>query len=185
MGRELHSSLTILHGYSMRTLLLLTVLSLALLLVAAKKKPKGKPKGKPKPECGPKSVKLKNFLKYTETTGSGKNIEPVAGEQCWWDLNRNDCAKCKPGGYPCGFPMHQWCQKEKTAKKKGCSGIPENKYTLSTRGYPCYADPDSFDCAICTPGRIQCKKTGSKCGNYCGANVKDLKCDGVLQNCYN
>ena len=41
------------------------------------------------------------------TTGKGKNAKPVADQPCWFDLKRNDCAKCKPGGVQCGAPMEK------------------------------------------------------------------------------
>jgi len=128
--------------------------------------------------------KKKFFFKWTETTGSGKQVKPVADQQCWWDLNRFDCGKCKNGGAQCGFPMHKWCQSPKFDGKKGCPGVPQNKFTLSSMGYPCYAKPDMNECAICAPGRIQCKKTGDKCGNFC-RKFGDLKCDGIPTNCFN
>merc|ERR1711974_32708 len=84
----------------------LVVLLLVLLVVAeaAKKKPSkgkkpGKKPGKPsKPKCPSDTINKAKFMKYTVTTGKGKNAKPVADQPCWFDLKRNDCAKCKPGG---------------------------------------------------------------------------------------
>ena len=98
---------------------------------------------------------------FPVTTGKGKNAKPVADQPCWFDLKRNDCAKCKPGGVQCGAPMEkvttqcicicdcicscvcklylQWCQSKKS--KTGCPGIPQFKYTRSSTGFPCYWDP--------------------------------------------
>ena len=47
------------------------------------------------------------FLLLPVTTGKGKNAKPVADQPCWFDLKRNDCAKCKPGGVQCGAPMEK------------------------------------------------------------------------------
>ena len=44
---------------------------------------------------------------FPVTTGKGKNAKPVADQPCWFDLKRNDCAKCKPGGVQCGAPMEK------------------------------------------------------------------------------
>ena len=44
---------------------------------------------------------------FSVTTGKGKNAKPVADQPCWFDLKRNDCAKCKPGGVQCGAPMEK------------------------------------------------------------------------------
>merc|ERR1712107_948991 len=92
-----------------------------------------------------------------------KKGKPVATAPCWWDLTRENCGKCKKGGRQCGFPMHKWCQSPRV--KTGCPGIPDNKYTLSTEGAPCYWDPTNLKCAICT------KKTMKQCINTLPAQV--------------
>merc|ERR1712115_979 len=139
------------------------ILLLLLLVVveAAKKKPsKGKKPGKKpdkkpskpsKPKCPADSINKAKFMKYTVTTGKGKNAKPVADQPCWFDLKRNDCAKCKPGGVQCGAPMEKWCQSKKS--KTGCPGIPQFKYTRSSTSDP------------------------NKCGRHCKP-AKDQKCDG-------
>jgi len=120
--------------------------------------------------------------------GKGKDkLVPVADQPCWWDLSRSDCAKCLPGGVQCGFPMHRWCQPKKK-KQIGCKGITSNKDTLSSKGYPCYSNPKSTDCAWCLPGGVQCKASkADKCGNMCkNKKAKDImKCDGVATTCEN
>ena len=92
---------------------------------AAKDKPsKGKKTGKkpPKPsksKCPADTINKAKFMKYTYTTGKGKNAKPVADQPCWFDLKRNDCAKCKPGGVQCGAPMEKWCQSKKSKTVSG------------------------------------------------------------------
>ena len=49
----------------------------------------------------------------------GENAKPVADQPCWFDLKRNDCAKCKPGGVQCGAPMEKWCQSKKSKTVSG------------------------------------------------------------------
>merc|ERR1712212_1170073 len=164
----------------------------------AKKKPskgKPKPKPKPKPSCLKDDEKLQikkgienKYHKFTETKEVKGKTVPIADQPCWWDLTRTDCAKCKKNGAQCGFPMHKWCQDKKLDKKSGCKGITSNKDTLSSKGYPCYSNPKSSDCAWCVPGRVQCKASkADKCGNMCKSKkAKDiLKCDGVATTCKN
>merc|ERR1712013_407382 len=114
-----------------------------------------KPSKPSKPKCPADSINKAKFMKYTVTTGKGKNAKPVADQPCWLDLKRNDCAKCKPGGVQCGAPMEKWCQSKKS--KTGCPGIPQFKYTRSSTGFPCYWDPKSFECAWCVSNMVQCK----------------------------
>jgi len=123
----------------------------------------------------------KMFWPYTVMKPKGK---PQRDQRCWWDLTRSDCAKCNAKGQQCGFPMHKWCQSKNA--KKGCPGITKSKFTLSSRGYPCYWDNTNNNCAWCTSGTIQCRESQATldCGGYCGS-VKDLKCDGVATNCVN
>jgi len=113
----------------------------------AKKKPKPKGKPKPKPSCLKDDEKLQikkgldyNYDKFTETKKVKGKTVPVANQPCWWDLTRTDCAQCKDNGVQCGFPMHKWCQDKKSAKKSGCKGITQPKYTKSMTGFPCYWD---------------------------------------------
>lgn len=82
--------------------------------------------------------------------------------------------------------MHKWCQSPKS--KKGCKGIPNFKYTLSTEGAPCYFDHSNMKCAWCTKKSVkQCAQTAGQqnngCYSYCGS-AKDPKCDGNPFNCY-
>merc|ERR1711963_820164 len=81
-----------------------------------------KPSKPSKPKCPADSINKAKFMKYTVTTGKGKNAKPVADQPGWFDLKRNDCAKCKPGGVQCGAPMEKWCQNKKCQCKKGYSG---------------------------------------------------------------
>jgi len=152
----------------------------------AKKKPKGKKPGKPKPtgKCPVDSTSTKQFEKFTVTKKVGGKTKPQADQVCWWNASLNECAKCKPGGIQCGFPMHKWCQSKKS--RVGCKGIPNYKYTLSAAGYPCYWDTKSLKCAWCAPKRVQCKDSAQaqKCGSYCEP-ATSLKCDGVLTTCNN
>merc|ERR1711892_985546 len=147
----------------------------------AKGKGKGKKPGKPKPtgKCPVDSTSTKQFEKFTVTKKVGGKTKPQADQACWWNASLNECAKCKPGGIQCGFPMHKWCQSKKS--KVGCKGIPNYKYTLSAAGYPCYWDTKSLKCAWCAPKRGQCKDSAQaqKCGSYCEP-ATSLKCDGVL-----
>jgi len=84
-----------------------------------------------------------------------------------------------------------WCQDKKSTI--GCKGIPHNKETLSTKGYPCYWDPKKLDCAWCAEKKgqvdekkVQCKDSQAtqKCGSFC---MKDSspQCDGVITSCLN
>jgi len=78
----------------------------------------------------------------------------------------------------------------------GCPGVCNNEYTLSGKGFPCYADHTNKDCAWCTEKGYQCKqdkntgpdsKGGSRCTNaknknYCESQKGDCQfipaCDG-------
>merc|ERR1712002_833987 len=168
-----------------------TLLVVLILVVQseAKKRPKPKPKPKDCLKDNPKLILSTGLkAKYDKFTVmkevKGKQV-PVANQTCWWDNSKKDCALCKKTGVQCGFPMHKWCQDKKSAKKSGCKGIPANKYTRSSKGYPCYSNPKSTDCAWCLPGRIQCKESkADKCGNMC-KKATDLKCDGVPTTCEN
>merc|ERR1712179_721340 len=143
----------------------LWVTLLVVLVLFVQSEAKKKPKPKPKPGCLKDDEKLQikkglgyKYDKFTETKKvKGKDV-PVANQPCWWDLRRTDCALCKSNGAQCGFPMHKWCQDKKKAKKEGCKGITQPKYTKSMTGYPCYWDPKRTDCAWCLPGKIQCKE---------------------------
>ena len=43
---------------------------------------------------------------------------------------------------------------------QGCEGVPNNKYTLSSLGGPCYWDLGSLDCAVCKNSKSkQCGPT--------------------------
>merc|ERR1719320_1057798 len=69
-----------------------------------------------------------------------------------------------------GYPMHKYCYKQ--SDRLGCPGVPNNKYTLSSRGFPCFWDNEDTRCAWCSPGGYQCgpgQKTGpeSKQGSRC------------------
>merc|ERR1712002_60771 len=163
----------------------------------AKKKPskpskpsKGKPK--PKPSCLKDDEKLQikkgivyKYHQFTNTTKVKGKTVPVANQPCWWDLTRTDCAQCINGGVQCGFPMHKWCQDKKEAKKSGCKGITQFKYTKSMTGYPCYRDLKRTDCAWCLPEKIQCGESkATKCGSFC-KKPTDMACNGVPTTCKN
>merc|ERR1712179_430880 len=170
----------------------LWVTLLVVLVLFVQSEAKKKPKPKPKPGCLKDDEKLQikkglgyKYDKFTETKKvKGKDV-PVANQPCWWDLRRTDCALCKSNGAQCGFPMHKWCQDKKKAKKEGCKGITQPKYTKSMTGYPCYWDPKRTDCAWCLPGKIQCKESKkTKCGSFC-KKPTDQACDGVPSTCGN
>merc|ERR1712212_309758 len=192
----------------MKVLWVALVMVLVLAVVAeAKKKPKPKGKGKPKPSkpskpsnakpkckndtmiANPKLL-LKEFGKHTVLIkGKGGKFKPDATAPCWWDLSLSICAKCKPTGEQCGYPMHKWCQAKKPKKgqkKTGCKGIPNYKFTKSSKGFPCYWDTKDLSCAWCMPNRVQCKDDAlaQKCGSYCNAATQ-LKCDGIATTCEN
>merc|ERR1711962_336887 len=171
----------------------LWVTLLVVLVLFVQSEAKKKPKPKPKPSCLKDDEKLQikkgldyGYEKFTVTEKvKGKEV-PVANQRCWWDLSRTDCALCKDNGAQCGFPMHKWCQDKKLAKKQGCKGITQFKYTKSMTGYPCYWDLErSHDCAFCLPGKIQCKESKK---TKCEASAKkptDQACDGVPSTCEN
>merc|ERR1712038_366089 len=135
-------------------------------------------------KCPCAAANTRPFIKYTKMTGKGKNKKPVANAQCLFDPSMgNKCGKCINGGKQCGPPMHKWCQNPKA--KMGCKGIPNYKYTLSTRGAPCFNNPSDRSCPICKTSKMkQCgiSKIASKCGKFC-APMKDRKCDGNRFDC--
>jgi len=136
--------------------------------------------------CPSQETKYKRQLyKFTVMTKGKKGLTSVIDKKtpCWWDNSKKICAKCKKGSKPCGFPMHRYCQPKKS--KKGCPGIVNREYTLSSRGYPCYNDLSDKSCAWCKRGRAQCRRNQkSRCGNFC-APANDLPCDGVPTTCLN
>lgn len=143
-----------------------------------KSKPGKQKPVKPKPSK-PKPAIPTQFAKYTKKTTGGK---------CWWDLRRKDCAICKPGvnAMQCGFPVHKYCYKR--SDRLGCPGIPQNKFTLSTRGFPCFWNHTDTRCAWCAPGGYQCgpgAKTGpgSAGGNRCAIGKDKQYCDSVVGDC--
>merc|ERR1711981_1058549 len=84
-------------------------------------------------KCPCAAANTKPFVKYTKMKGKGKNKKPVADAQCQFDPSMGKkCGRCIKGGKQCGPPMHQWCQNPKS--KMGCKGIPNFKYSLSSRG---------------------------------------------------
>jgi len=181
-------------GSVIMKVLWVTLLVVLILFVQseAKKKPKGK-KPKPtkpqQPKCGEAILKKKDLKKLIQFTvmapgkGKGKPPQPVTDAPCWWDSSLKNCGRCKPNGVQCGYPMQRWCQSKKS--KIGCPGVPSNKYTLSAKGYPCFDDHKSKDCAWCAPGKVQCLRAKSqKCGNVCNKPTS-LPCRGVKSNCEN
>jgi len=98
----------------------------------------------------------------------------TTGCPCWWDLSLGDiCACCKgENAQPCGYPKHNYCQRKRSI---GCPGLlPQHgkrgndyeRYTLSTRGYPCHYDKSDTSCAWCVLGNQQCGKAGTWANNY-------------------
>jgi len=112
-----------------------------------------------------------------------------SGCLCWWDLTRDDCACCNDGDdiVQCGYPMHNYCYMKH--KREGCPGVPNSKYTLSTKGFSCYWDKNRRnDCAWCAVGGMQCgksKKTkpDSKLGNHCHKGKNRRYCDAIIGDC--
>jgi len=165
----------------MRLVLLLSLLLIVTTITHGKRKKPGKP-GKPgKPSKPGKPIKnaFSKFDKYTLKNTGGR---------CWWDIRRTDCAVCKPGtkAMACGYPMHKYCYKQ--SDRLGCPGVPNNKYTLSSRGFPCFWDNSDTRCAWCSPGGYQCgpgQKTGpeSKQGSRCARGKDKHYCDSVVGDC--
>jgi len=104
------------------------------------------------------------------------------GCPCWWDMTLgNICACCKNYkggiGQPCGYPKHNYCQRKRNI---GCPGLLPNgrgnrrtdyeRFTLSTRGYPCHYDKSDTSCAWCVLGNQQCGKAGTWANNYLNKN---------------
>jgi len=158
------------------------VLLCVLLLVAISE---GNRKAGKKGQCDPVNKKdaedfndkNKGWRKYT---GKGKCA-------CWWDIRENDCACCKNGGMQCGYPMHKKCYK-RNKKGYGCPGVCNYKYTLSGKGYPCYSDHETTDCAWCNKDGYQCKQdqhTGpnSKKGSRCQTRTKKTYCESQQGDC--
>ena len=148
-------------------------------------------------KCPCASANTKGFIKYTKMKGKGKNKKPVATAQCLFDPTMGKkCGKCINGGKQCGPPMHQWCQnpKSKVVSRfthllliqllrylrdvcQGCKGIPNYKYTLSTRGAPCFNNPEDKSCPVCKNSKTkQCgiSKIASKCGKFCAPRKNKL-----------
>jgi len=189
MGRGALGLLLSVGPVIMKVLWVTLLVVLVLFVQSEAKKGKGKPKPKPCLQDDKKlqlSAGLKyKYEKFTNTTKVKGKVEPVADQPCWWDLSRTDCAQCKDNGAQCGFPMHKWCQDKKDAKKQGCKGITQPKYTKSMRGYPCHWDLKRTDCAWCLPGKKQCAESkATKCGSFCNKPT-DQKCNGVLTTCKN
>merc|ERR1719244_649744 len=143
----------------MRFLLLLLLVLIIINFIDTRKKPK--PKSKPKPKPKPKGKPVRpTVLNQPNPAIFKKYTRKGRGGRCWWDMTRTDCALCKKGGVQCGHPMHHFCFKNTPGK--GCPGIPNYKYTLSTQGYPCYWDHTNMRCAC--PGIPNYKYTLSTQG---------------------
>merc|ERR1712025_413268 len=101
---------------------------------------------------------------------------------------KTGCACCKKGtnAMQCGYPMHNYCYKR--SAREGCPGVCNNKYTLSQKGFPCFWDHTSTECAWCADNGYQCgpgKATGpeSKDGSRCQNGRNKKYCDSVLGDC--
>jgi len=140
-----------------------------------------------------KKVKPAIFKKYTKS---------ATGCKCWFDLEMGkECACCnkkvdgkKADSMQCGYPMHKYCYKKTRAKdgtliSKGCPGIPQPKFTLSTKGFACYfKNSNTKECAWCADGGYQCgpgARAGltSKNGNHCITGRNKKYCDSVIGDC--
>jgi len=121
---------------------------------------------------------------YTRYTRS------ATGCECWWDVTRTDCACCEdnPDVEQCGYPDHKHCAL-KSSKGWGCPGVPQRKYTKSTKGSACYWKKDrTLECGLCTDEGYQCgpnKRAGlnSKKGNHCINGRNKRYCDSVMGDC--
>merc|ERR1711963_303415 len=135
-------------------------------------------------QCPCAKAKTKPLQKFTKMKGKGKNKKPVANAPCLYDPEAgNTCGRCINGGKQCGTPMQKWCQNPKS--KNGCPGIPGNKFTLSTTGFPCYWDHSNKECAWCKTSKMkQCGVSSytEACGQIC-AQAKNKNCDGNLFDC--
>jgi len=114
----------------------------------------------------------KIYARYTAST---------SGCPCWWDLTKTtQCGCCKEGinAMQCGYPKHKYCYKKSAL---GCPGVPGWKFTLSSKGYPCFDKKERVnDCAWCVRGRYQCsgkKKVMCSTGRlkFCDAVIGDCK----------
>lgn len=153
-----------------------SLLALCVLAATLISQAEGLPKGHC-PKLTKAQLKKANFGKYTEKNKKCK---------CWWDLSRNDCACCKnKNSMQCGYPMHRFCYKK---SKQGCPGVCNRKYTFSQKGFPCFWDHSSTDCAWCADNGYQCvrgKATGpeAKDGSRCQNGMNKKYCDSVLGDC--
>jgi len=184
-------------GPSMRLALVLLVLVLAAPTLAAKKKKPNKKPGK-KPGGALQKGKCTNtFTMNPKASMFNKWTEKIKNCPCWYDLTKSNCACCKEGGQQCGAPKGKYCyDKNKLKDKKtkmpiGCPGVCNNRYTLSTSGFPCFGRKDKAvpgECAWCSKDGFQCaedKYTGpnSKDGSRCQAGKNQKYCKSVQGDC--
>jgi len=128
-------------------------------------------------KCSAREKKACQQLKSLETQEGkdkmfGQYTKAGTGCPCWFDMDRTDCACCEDGALQCGAPMQNFCYKKSEGRQRGCPGVPNSQWTLSTSGFPCAGNATSRDCAWCAPGGGQCPSSGvygpgSPHGNRC------------------
>jgi len=143
-------------------------------------------------KCRGKKTKEACHALHLLTTAEGAQemygafTKTSTGCPCWFDMTRDDCACCETEGVQCGAPMQMWCTSKREGRQSGCLGVPDNHWTLSSTGFPCYWNTSRTDCAWCATGGAQCgpgdQGPDSTHGSRC-SDPEDNDCDSVPGNC--